>query len=132
MIGGRVLDATAVHAIVTGSSEYAQALLTVATDLGIPLAVPATALQAAWQEADPKARPWLDLLPEAATVVVLDLTAQVARDAGLLAADSGHPGAPASAGHAVAVALERSWPVVTRHPDVLLALSPDVRTETIP
>jgi hypothetical protein len=131
-IGGKVLDLTAVEALATGSSRYAEALLTVATQVGIPLAVAAPTLQAAWSRAPLAARPWLELLSDAAPVVIVDLTAAGARSAGLLAAAAGAIEPHPALVHTVAVALERSWPVVTRDPDAALTVSAAVRTETIP
>lgn len=132
MIGGRVLDGTVVTAIAAGTSDYADALLAVANELGIPLAVPTTALQAAWQVVAPTDRHWLEQLPLASMTVVLDLDAGTAHRAGVLAADAGLPATPAASSHAAAVGLDRGWPVVTREPDLLLALSGDLRTETMP
>lgn len=132
MIGGRVLDGTAVSAMAAGTSDHADALLAVANELGIPLAVPTTALQAAWQGCEPADRHWLDQLPLASMMVVLDLDADAARRAGVLAADAALPGAAAASAHAAVIGLDRGWPVVTLEPDVILALSPDLRTETIP
>ena len=132
MIGGRVLDPTAVMAMAVGGSPYAQALLDVATQLNIPLAVPAVALEAAWQAAEPEHWPWLELLAEAATVIVVPLDAEQARDAGLLAALSGNPGVHPGAPHSVLVGIRRGWPVVTQRPDMIQSLSGDVRTETMP
>jgi predicted nucleic acid-binding protein len=132
VIGGRVLDSTAVRAIASGESEYAAALLAVATELGITLAVPAAALEEAWRWSVPAERPWLELLAQASPVVVLDLDAAAARTTGLLASDAGQPqSAPATAQSAV-VALQRDWPVVTRDPDAVLLLGSTLRTETIP
>lgn len=132
MIGGRVLDATAVRAIASGESEYAAALLAVATELGITLAVPATALEEAWRWSTPADRPWLELLEQASPVVVIDLDAPAARASGLLAADAGQPQSEPATAQAVVTALHRDWPVVTRYPDAALRLSSAVRTETIP
>jgi len=132
VIGGRVLDPTAVMAMAVGDSPYAQALLDVSAQLNIPLAVPASALQAVWQAAEPEHWPWLELLAESATVVVVPLDAESARDAGLLAALSGNPDTHPAATQAALVGIRRGWPVVTRRPDVIQALSGDVRTETIP
>lgn len=77
-------------------------------------------------------RPWLELLTEAATVVVVPLDDEAARDAGLLAALSGHPDTHSAACHAALVGIRRGWPVVTARPEVIQALSGEVRTETIP
>jgi hypothetical protein len=119
-------------AMAVGNSPYAQALLDVATQHNIPLALPATALQAVWQAVEPEHWPWLELLSDAATVVVVPLDDEAARDAGLLAALSGHPDTHPAAAHAALVGIQRGWPVVTKRPDVVQALSGDVRTETIP
>ena len=132
MIGGRVLDPTAVMAMAIGDSPYAQALLDVATQMNIPLAVPAVALQAAWQAAEPEHWPWLELLTEAATVIVVPLDAEQARDAGLLAALSGNPDVHPAASHSALIGVRRGWPIVTRRPNVIQGLSSDVRTETMP
>jgi predicted nucleic acid-binding protein len=75
---------------------------------------------------------WLELLTDAATVVIVPLDDEAARDAGLLAALSGHPDTHPAACHAAAVGIGRGWPVVTRRPEVIQALSGEVRTETIP
>jgi hypothetical protein len=115
-----------------GTSEYADALLAVATELGLTLAAPAAALLTARQHVEPHNRPWLAQLSEAARAVVVDLDADGARDAGLLCAASGNPDAHPALAHAALVGIQRSWPVVTTVPDSVLALSSDVRTETIP
>jgi hypothetical protein len=132
VIGGRVLDVSAVLDLATGTSVYGQALLHHANDAGIVLAVPAGALQAAWQQAEIPGRPWLDLLADLPTVMVIALDGVAARDCGLLAAEAGLPDAPAGTVHAVELAVRRSWPLVTTDPDTALTLSVDVRTETIP
>jgi hypothetical protein len=132
VIGGRVLDATAVLDLATGTSIYGQALLSIAAEQAIPLAIPAVALQAAWQRAPVQGRPWLELLPELPTVVVLALGAADARDAGMLAAAAQRPDAAPGTAHAVHIARHRGWPVVTTDPDAVLALDPEIRTETIP
>jgi hypothetical protein len=132
MIGGRVLDPTAVLAAVSGTSTYMEAVMHVADELNIPLAVGTTALQTAWAHAEPDQRIWLDVLTEGPTVVVLDLNEASARDAGLISAQSGNPDVHLAAAQSVLIGLQRQWPVVTASPDLLLALSPEIRTETIP
>ena len=131
-IGGRVLDPTAIMAIITNSSPYAAALLDVCNDLNIPLAMPTSALQATMAAARPEDRQRLLELPEIAMAVVLDLDLDAAWSAGLLASRAGLPSAHPAAAHATQVGISRGWPVVTKAPDVILALSSDVRTETIP
>jgi len=119
-------------AMARGTSPYAQALLDVATEMNIPLAVPAVALQSAWQAAEPEHWPWLELLAEAATVIVVPLDGEQARDAGLLAALSGNPDVHPAASQSALIGIRRGWPVVTQRPDVIQHLSSDLRTETMP
>ena len=88
MIGGRVLDTSALVDAATGKSIYARALIRTAVDQGIVLAVPATALMAAWAALPPSGRPFLGLLPELPVAVVDHLDETSARDAGLLLADA--------------------------------------------
>lgn len=127
-----MLDPTAVRAIAAGDSAYGAALLHVASELGITLAIPATALEQAWRRSTPPERPWLDLLENASPVVVLELDAGAARSTGLLAAAAGRPETEPATAHAVLVALDRDWPVVTRDPQAALRVDGGVRTETIP
>jgi hypothetical protein len=132
VIGGRVLDVSAVLTLAAGTNVYGQAVLRLAIAEDIPLAVPAAALQAAWQHASPAGRPWLELLPDNPTVVVVPLDLAQARDSGTLAADAGRPDVLAGTAHAVHLAVHRNWPLITAEPDTALALSSRVRTETIP
>lgn len=127
-----MLDTSALLALADGRSVYCRALLTVATQEGIPLAVPAAALQSAWQSVSLEGRPWLTMMPELSTVVILPLTGEDARDAGLLAAEAADPSAPIGTVHAVHVARTRGWPVVTADPATVHDLAPEVATEAIP
>ena len=132
MIGGKVLDSTAVLAIAAGTSDYTDALMVVANQLGITLAVPTTAFQTAWQVVAARDGPWLEQLPAASMIVMLDLDTATAREAGQMAAHAGRPAAHLAAAHAAQIGVTRGWPVVTRSPQTLLVLSRDVITETIP
>lgn len=130
-----MLDTSAVLDIATGDSIYGQALLAISNQLGATLAVPIVTFSAAWQSSTTPTRPWLDLMiseDAEPSVVIVPVDVARARGAGLLAADAGHPDTPQGAVHAAHLALERQWPVVTKAPDTLLALSTEVRTETIP
>ena len=131
MIGGRVLDPTAVMAVIE-HTPYTDAMLAVANETNMALGVPTTALQSVWANCASAEREWLDQLPHAAMVVVLPLDVDTARDAGLLAARAGMPEVHLAAAHATLVGIRRRWPVLTRRPDIIQALSSDVRTETIP
>jgi predicted nucleic acid-binding protein len=136
VISGKILDTSAVLDISTSASIYGQALLRISNQLGVTLAVPMVTYSAAWQASTgDEERMWLDLLADndaEPSIVVLPLDAPHARAAGLLAASAGQPHAQQGTVHAAQVAIERSWPVVTRTPDAVLALSPNVRTETLP
>lgn len=132
MIGGRVLDTSAVLTAATGTNDYTAALLTVAAEHGIVLAVPAAAVQAAWRVTRSAEQPWLELLLDSPAVVVVPLTADDARDAGLLAARAGHDDVAAATAHAVHIAGRRDWSVLTADPGPVLELDPHVRTETLP
>jgi hypothetical protein len=50
VIGGRVLDASALVAFASGDSIYAAALVWTAVEEGIVLVVPSTAIAAAWAQ----------------------------------------------------------------------------------
>lgn len=132
MIGGRVLDTSAVLTAATGTNDYTAALLTVAAAHGIVLAVPAGAVQGAWRGTRPAERAWLELLLDSPAVVVVPLAADDARDAGLLAADAGHDDSTAATAHAVHLARRRGWTVLTADPGPVLELDPQVHAETIP
>lgn len=136
MITGKVLDTSAVLDISTGASIYGQTLLRISNQLGMTLAIPMVTYSSAWQvSTGDQERLWLDLLVDddaEPSIVLLPLDAPHARTSGLLAAAAGRPDAPLGTVHAAQVAIERSWPVVTKAPDAVLALSSDVRTETIP
>jgi hypothetical protein len=63
-------------------------------------------------------------------VVVDDLTADTARDVGLLAAPMVTNDLPAA--HAVHLARTRGWPVVTANPRLLHELDPGIELEELP
>lgn len=132
MNGGRILDSTAVLDIAGQDTAYGAALLTVATDRGITLAVPAAALLEAWALSTPESRPFLDLLPLLAAVEIHAVDEVTAAGAGGLAADAGQPTASAGTAQAVWLAQTRPWPIVTADPDGVLALDPHVPFESLP
>ncbi len=106
MIGGRVLDASALAAFASQSSLYAAALVWTAVEENIVLVVPATALAAAWGELEDKHRPVLEVLLRLPVTVVDVLDVDQARLIGALG------GAQWDA-HVVACARGRGWPLVT-------------------
>jgi hypothetical protein len=106
VIGGRVLDASAVVAFASGNSVYAAALVWTAVEEGIVLAVPSTAIAAAWSQLPDKHRPVLEVLLQLPATVVDDLTAARARAVGIL-------GGEQLEAHALLCARDRLWPLVT-------------------
>jgi len=109
VIGGRVLDTSALLAFATESSVYCAALVWTAVTESIVLAIPSTAIAAAWATADPDKYPVLDVLLQLHVTVIDPLDGARARTVGLLG------GAQADA-HAIACAQQRGWPLVTAEP----------------
>lgn len=106
MIGGRVLDASAIVAFCTGRSVYAAALVWTAVEEGIVLVLPSTAVAAAWTQVEEKDHPVLEVLLQLPVTVVDDLTAARARAVGVL-------GGATLEAHALLCARDRGWPLVT-------------------
>ena len=133
VIGGRVLDASALRDLAGNRTVYASAILSAANLVGIVLAVPAAALQEAWADGAADDDPFLDLLLDLPIVVVEDLGAVSAAASGLLGRDVAATGAwDAAAAHTVLVAQQRGWPVLTAAPAPLRALDPGVPLELLP
>lgn len=133
MIGGRVLDATAMHDIAVGRTIYGAAFLAAANDLGIALAVPTAALQDVWAGAAQEDYPFLELLLGLPLTVVDSLDAEAATRSGILARDTHAAGAwDAGAAHAVLSAHDRGWPVLTADPGPLRAIDAAVMIEALP
>lgn len=109
MIGGRVLDASAVMAFCTGSSIYARAMVWTAAEEGIILVLPSTAVAAAWTQLPENDHPVLEVLLQLPITIVDDLTSTRARAVGRLG------GATLDA-HALVCAHERGWPLVSDDP----------------
>lgn len=130
MIGGRILDTTALTAAARGSL-YMQALLSLAHQRVIPLLVPATALSDAFAELKPDARQALTAIAGFPMITHSALDEADARGVGMLRAGSGIP-ADVTAGHVAYLAAARQWPVVTADPDRLRALYPGVEIEPLP
>lgn len=132
MIGGRVLDTSAILDAATGRSVYARALIRTAVEHGLVLSVPAGALTAAWAGSPVEGRPFLDLVLDLPVVVVDQLDAATAESAGLVLADAGAEPPAIDTGHVAVSARRRGWPVVTAHPERLHALAPDLEVEPLP
>ena len=106
MIGGRVLDASAVIAFAAGRSVYAAALVWTAVEEGIVLTLPSTAVASAWSALQEKDHPVLEVLLHLPVAVSDDLTATRARAVGAIGGDQMHA-------HALLCARERGWALVT-------------------
>ena len=106
MIGGRVLDASAIVAFASGASIYAAALVWTAVEEGIVLVVPSTAIAAAWAQLPDKDHPVLLVLLDLPVTVVDDLDATRARAVGAFGGDQ--PEA-----HALLCAHDRGYALVT-------------------
>lgn len=134
MIGGRVLDVSALVDYGTGR-VYVRALVGAAVRSGgLVLAVPASALVAARGQFSENGRAALDELVALAPVVVVGLTSEVAARSGdLLARARRRPGGDAVAVAQVAFTSRvRAWPVVTSEPGPLLALDGALEIDALP
>jgi len=133
VIGGRVLDSSALTDAVTGKTVYTRALVQTAVEHGIILAVPAAALMATWATVPASERPLLDLVLDTPVTVVDPLDATTARDAGVILAGGRSSGRPdLAAGQVVLSARRRGWPVVTADPRPLRAIDLGIEIETLP
>jgi hypothetical protein len=110
MIGGRVLETSALLMFARGTSIYASAAVWTAVEESIVLVVPSTAVAAAWAELADEQRPVLDVLLQLPVTVIDALDERRARAVGQL---GGHQ----ANAHAIACAQERGWPLLTAHPD---------------
>jgi hypothetical protein len=111
VIGGRVLDTSALLAFARGTSIYAAAAVWTAVEESIVLLVPSTAVAAAWTELTVEHCPVLDVLLQLPVSVIDALDETRARAIGQL-------GGPQTDAHAIACAQERDWPLLTTHPDL--------------
>lgn len=106
MIGGRVLDTSALVAFAGGESIYAAALVWTAVEEGIVLVVPSTAIAAAWAQLPDKDHPVLEVLLNLPVTVVDALDAARARGVGAFGGDQ-------LDAHALLCAHDRGYPLVT-------------------
>ncbi|MGH3328991.1 MAG: hypothetical protein ACRDPT_14575 [Streptomycetales bacterium] len=130
MIGGRVLDTSAVVDFATGKSMYTQTLAWAAVERGIVLAVPANALFAAWSTVADNAWRTLDKLLDLPVTVIDEIDRAAAREIGTWLAV--RDAASLAAGHVAWSAVRRGWPVITADPAPLLAIDPGVQIERLP
>jgi hypothetical protein len=130
MIGGRVLDATALAAFAIGRPVYVRALVWAAVEENIVLAVPSAALGRAWAMLEPEHHPALQVLLDLPNTVIDELGPVSAHESGLLLAASGLD--DIVAGQVAASAKRRGWPAVTGEPAALRKLDTTVAIEELP
>jgi hypothetical protein len=130
MIGGRVLDATALAAFAIGRPVYVRALVWAAVEENIVLAVPSAALGRAWSMLEPEHHPALQVLLDLPNTVIDELGPAAAQASGLLLAASGLD--DIVAGQVAASAKRRGWPAVTGEPAALRKLDTTVAIEELP
>jgi hypothetical protein len=130
MIGGRVLDASALAAFAIGRPVYVRALVWAAVEENIVLAVPSAALGRAWSMLEPEHHPALQVLLDLPNTVIDELGSVSAHESGLLLAASGQH--DIVAGQVAASAKRRGWPAVTGDPGALRKLDTTVTIEELP
>lgn len=130
MIGGRVLDTTALAAFAIGRPVYVRALVWAAVEENIVLAVPTAALGRAWALLGPEHHAALQVLLDLPNTVIDELGPASALESGLLLAASGHD--DIVAGQVAVSARRRGWPAVTGDPATLRKLDTSVPIEELP
>ena len=130
VIGGRVLDSTALAAFAVGRPVYMRALVWAAVEANIVLAVPSAALGRAWGLVEQDHHDALRVLLDLPNTVIDELTPASARDAGLLLAAAGQD--DIAAAQVASSARRRGWPAVTGEPGTLRKLDTAVQIEELP
>jgi hypothetical protein len=130
MIGGRVLDSSALAAFATGRPVYVRALVWAAVEENVVLAVPSAALGRAWSQLGPEDHAALQVLLDLPNTVIDQLDPSSAQESGLLLAACGQD--DIVAGQVAASARRRGWPAVTGDPGSLRKLDITVAIEELP
>ena len=130
VIGGRVLDSTALAAFALGRPVYMRALVWAAVEANIVLVVPSAALGRAWGLVEQDHHDALRVLLDLPNTVIDELTPASAREAGLLLAAAGQD--DIAAAKVAFSARRRGWPAVTGEPGTLRKLDTAVQIEELP
>ncbi|MGD9988640.1 hypothetical protein [Pseudonocardia sp.] len=130
MIGGRILDASALAAFAIGRPVYVRALVWAAVEENIVLAVPSAALGRAWSLVGPEHHAALQVLLGLPNTVIDELSPAMAQESGLLMAASGQD--DLVTGQVVAASRRRGWPAVTGDPGALRKMDGTVAIEELP
>ncbi len=131
MIGGRVVDVSAIVGFATARSVYAEALVMTAIEENIVLLVPSAALVRAAALVPAGHQLGVDVLLGLPCTVVDALDTAQARTIGAFLHQCGQPGFDVAAAHVVHCARHREWPVLTDDPQPLLALDSSVHIENM-
>jgi len=130
VIGGRVLDSTALAAFAVGRPVYMRALVWAAVEANIVLDVPSAALGRAWGLVEQEHHAALQVLLDLPNTVIDELTPASAHDSGLLLAAAGH--SDIAAAQVASSERRRGWPPVTGAPGTLRKLDTAVLIEELP
>ena len=128
MIGGRVLDLSALLSFAEQSSVYAAALVWTAVEEDIVLLAPSSAISLAWSRLDPATEPVLEVLVGLPNVVVDDLTRARSREIGEWLRGQT---ARLDIAHAAVCAVQRGWPIVTAEPTAYVGAPTDLVIEPL-
>jgi hypothetical protein len=131
VIGGRVLDVSAIVGFSTGQSVYAEALVMTAIEENIVLTIPSAALARACTLIPRGHELGLDVLLGLPCTVVDSLNTAQARAIGAIVQQSDAPDHDIAAAHVVHCAQRRGWPVVTSNPEPLLSLDSSIEIESL-
>lgn len=131
MIGGRVLDVTAIVGFATGESVYTEALVMTAIEENIVLTIPSAALVRAAALILPGHELGLDVLLGLPCIVVDTLDTAQARAVGAVLQRGDQSCRDVAAAHVVYCAQQRGWPVVTSDPQPLLTLDSSIEIESL-
>ena len=132
MIGGRVLDVTAVVGFSAGQSVYVEALVMTAIEENIVLAIPSAVLARASALIPRGHELGFDVLLGLPCTVMDPLDTVQACAVGAILEHSGEPRGDIAAAHVVHCARQRGWPVVTGEPELLLTLDSSIEIENLP
>ncbi|MEV4065912.1 hypothetical protein [Nonomuraea dietziae] len=133
MIGGRILDSSAILDFGLGRTQYAQAVIWSSLEEGQVVVAPAPAVAAALAQLPDSRWDAIEVLLGLPITVVTDITrgnlsalAETLRPAG------GRAAYAATAAAVVLAARQRGWPVLTGEPEPLRSLWSEVRVDSLP
>lgn len=129
MIGGRVLDLSALLAFARQDSIYLSALVWTAVEEDIVLLVPSTSSSLAWAQLDEHAQPVLEVLLDLPITVADDLDAGRARAVGQLLRGRN---VRIDLAHAALCSRLRGWPLITSEREAYSPLELPLEIEPLP